>query len=85
MTLTLSLPPATLHQLESAATAQGIEVETYAASVLQKSAALAKLSFRELFAPLHAAVKNSGMTGDEVDQLLDDAIAESRGHPTAKP
>ena len=85
MTLTLSLPPATLRNLQSAADAKGVQLESFAASLLEKSAALAKLSFRELFAPLHKSVESSGLSGSEVDQLLDEAIAESRSSTKARP
>ena len=85
MTLTLSLPKATLRQLETDAKARGVGVETYAAGVLEKSAALSRLTFRELLAPLHASVKASGLSDTAVDQLLDDAVAATRRDKSARP
>jgi len=85
MTITLTLPDATLATFQQSAEAKGMAVETYIANLLTKSATLEKLSFREFLAPLHAQVKASGMSDAEIDQLLDEAIAESRAQrkPTA--
>jgi hypothetical protein len=85
MTLTLSLPKATLRQLETDAKARGVDVEAYAAGVLEKTAALSRLSFREILAPLHASVKESGLNDAEVDRLLDDAVAATRRDKSARP
>ena len=83
MTLTLSLPSATLDQLRTAANSQGLNLEAYAAKILQTNAALTKMSFREILAPLHAEVEKSGASAAEVDQLIDEAIAESRTDSSA--
>lgn len=74
-----------MKHLQTAAEARGEELETYAARLLESSAALTNLSFRELLAPLHRQVAESGMSDGEVDRLLDETIAESRRTRNSRP
>lgn len=76
MTLTIHLPPEQEKKLSERAAASGKPVEQYIQSLIQKD--IEQASFAELFAPVHHAVRESGASDAEVDQILQEALAESR-------
>ena len=79
MTLTLKLPPEIERKLRACAAAAGEDLETFALQTLEEKArAVEAPTFDEIFAPIREAVAESGMTDDEVDALLETALAEVR-------
>lgn len=78
MTLTLNLSASTLANLQAAAEANGVGLESYAERVLTHSTILSNKTYQELFAPIHDAVATTGMSSQQIDLEIDAAIAESR-------
>jgi len=67
--LTISLPPQVLSQLQHRAEAEGINVETLAERALCREAARPLLD--EILKPVRDAFSASGMTDDELAELLE--------------
>ena len=68
-TLSISLPPETEAKLQERAAAHGEDVASYAARVLDE--ALNAPSLDELLAPVRRAFAESGMSDDELGDLLE--------------
>lgn len=69
MTLHISISPQTEAKLRERASACGQDVSSYAASVLDQ--ALDKPSLEETLAPVRRAFEKSGMSEDELSELLE--------------
>jgi hypothetical protein len=78
MTLTINLPPATIEKLQAEAAASGKDVDTFIREALEVKLAIAGRSFRDIMAPVHEDFQKSGMTDEELDDLVDDAVADAR-------
>jgi hypothetical protein len=76
MTLSVNLPDAVQARLDAKARAAGLDVTAYAQPVLQADAALPALD--DILRPVRDAVKNSGMTEDELTQMLEKAKHDMR-------
>ena len=76
MTLNLSISAEAEAELKARAAAVGMSPETYAARMLERH--VAKLALDELLAPLRAEVEASGITEDELSDLLERAKHEMR-------
>jgi hypothetical protein len=72
--LTVSIDTETQNLLIKRAAAQGISVEQYAIESLRKMAR--KQTFEEMFADVHAEFEASGMTDEELGELIKQARAE---------
>ena len=72
MTLEVSISPDTEAKLREKAAAVGEDVAAYAAGILERIAE-APLSLREISGPLFDEFKASGMTDDELSDLLEEA------------
>jgi hypothetical protein len=72
MALQISISPKAEAKLRAKAAEVGQELSDYAAGVLER-AAEAALPLTEISGPLHAEFKASGMTDDELGDLLEDA------------
>jgi alkylhydroperoxidase family enzyme len=81
MTLILSISPAVEARLKSRAVAAGLDVETYAAQTLERL--VTRPSLDEVLAPLRAEVEASGMTEEQLVQLLEAAKHEMRAERRA--
>lgn len=78
MTITLDLPPATLDRLRRHSASTGKDVNDCIETAVESYLNLTTKSFDELFAPLRKQVAESGLSDDQVDDLLQEAIDESR-------
>jgi hypothetical protein len=82
MVLKLSISAEAEATLKAKAEAAGVDVETYAAAIVEQSTT-APLSLREISGPIAQDFANSGMTEDELSDLLEEAKhamrAEKRG------
>lgn len=77
MTLQIHLSPELEAKLRKLAEAAGKDIEAFALEAVEKGLSEPE-SLAEILAPVHKAVKESGMSDEEVDALLEGAIAESR-------
>jgi hypothetical protein len=76
MTLMIALPPEDERKLAERAAANGQEMSEYVQKLIKKD--IDQPSFAEILAPIHEAVRASGMGEAEIDGVIDDAIADSR-------
>ncbi|MGD0463791.1 MAG: hypothetical protein ABSB74_14990 [Tepidisphaeraceae bacterium] len=77
MVLTLSISAETEATLKAKAAAAGVDVETYAATLVEQTTK-APLSLREISGPIAEDFAKSGMTEDELSDLLEEAKHEMR-------
>jgi hypothetical protein len=78
MTLTIKLPAATIQKLQAEAAASGKDVDTLVREAVEVKLAVSGRTFREIMAPVHEEFRKSGMTEDELNTLVDDAVANAR-------
>jgi hypothetical protein len=78
MTITISLPPATMEKLQAQAAATGKDVDTLVREALDVKLAVAGRSFRDIMAPVHDDFRKSGMTEQELDDLTQEALSDAR-------
>jgi hypothetical protein len=76
MMLSLSISPEAEAKLKEKAAAAGIDVTTFAARTLEHAAT--RPSLDEVLAPLRAEFDRSGMSEDELTNLLEQAKHEMR-------
>ncbi|MGB7156443.1 MAG: hypothetical protein WBD40_00170 [Tepidisphaeraceae bacterium] len=76
MTLNLSISEQAEAGLKARAAAAGMAPEAYAARLLERH--IAKMTIDELLAPVRAEFEASGMTEDELVELLEAAKHEMR-------
>ena len=77
MVLSISISPEAAAKLQEKATAAGVDVPTYAAQQLERIAASPR-SLSELSGPVAEAFTQSGMSEDELSDLLEDEKHELR-------
>jgi hypothetical protein len=77
MVLTLSISPEAEATLKAKAAAAGVDVETYAAALVEHSAK-APLSLTEISGPIAEEFAKSGMTEDELSDFLETVKHEMR-------
>ena len=78
MTITIHLPAATEEKLRAQATSTGKKVEVLVVEAVEEKLTLAHLSLREILAPVHEDFHKSGMTEGELENLVQETIAENR-------
>jgi hypothetical protein len=78
MTLTINLPSATVEKLQAHATACGTDVDTVVREALEAKLALGGASLRDIMAPVHEDFRKSGMSEDDLDRLIQEALADAR-------
>jgi hypothetical protein len=83
MTLSINLPPATIQRLQAEAAASGKDVETLVREAVEVKLAVAGRSFRDIMAPVHEDFRKSGMTGEQLDSLIDEAVTDARAERKA--
>lgn len=83
MTLTIHLPPEQEKKLSERTAASGKPVEQYIQSLIQKD--IEQAPFAELFAPVHQAVRESGVSDEELDGMLQGTLAETRASRRQNP
>ena len=77
-TITLPIDAELAGWLSTGAATRGIEVEDFAIATLRRVAR--KPTINEVFADVQADFKASGMTEDELGDLLEQAVAEVRAN-----
>jgi hypothetical protein len=82
MTVILDLAPEDERKLADRAAASGEDVTGYVQRLIKRD--IEQPSFAELFAPMHQAVRESGMGEAEIDGLVRTAVVESRRDRHAK-
>src|SRR5439155_1988812 len=78
MSITIDLPPAKLKLLQAEAAATGKDVETVVRDAVDARLARRKQTFAEVLKPIHEAVEASGLSDDEVNELLDKELKDAR-------
>jgi hypothetical protein len=77
MVLSLSISPEAEAKLKSKAAAAGVDIETYAVTLIEQFTK-APLSLKEISGPIAEEFAKSGMTEDELADLLEEAKHEMR-------
>lgn len=83
MTVTIALRSEEEKKLVERAAACGLDVAAYVQQLIKRD--IEQPRFAELFAPVHQAVRDSGVSDSELDSVLQTAIADSRRESRAKP
>jgi predicted transcriptional regulator len=78
MTIKVDFPPATLERLQAEAQACGKDVETFVREAVEQKLARRKRTFAEILKPSHDAVDASGMSEQDVDELLENELRTTR-------
>jgi plasmid stability protein len=81
MTLILQLSPEVEQKLRAAAAASGKSVDAYAVEVLAhglEGSDHVSDHVEDIFGPLRAALHAGGLSDDEIERELDEALKESR-------
>ena len=78
MTISIELPPSAEAQLRAHAAATGKSISALVVEAVQARLALARLPLKELLRPLHEDFRQSGMSGDDLDRLLEDSLKQAR-------
>jgi hypothetical protein len=77
MTLEIPLTPEMEHRLRERAAAAGKDVTAFVLDALADKLS-APVCFDKVFAPIHEAFREGDVTGAELDQLLESALAALR-------
>jgi predicted transcriptional regulator len=85
MTLTIELPPATIEKLQAEARATGKAVQTLIAEAVEARFARRRQTFAEILRPLHDQVEASGVSEEELANLVDQAVAGARAERRPSP
>ena len=85
MTITITLPPATEQRLQAQAQATGKNIGTLVVEAVEAGLSLSQLGLRDILAPVHADFRQSGMSGAEVESLLQDELDGARSERKAHP
>jgi hypothetical protein len=78
MTVTVEFTDAAYQQLKAEANAAGKDIETVVREAVDAKLARRKKSFADALMPIHDAIEQSGMSGDEATTLLDDELRVMR-------
>jgi pyruvate/oxaloacetate carboxyltransferase len=82
MTLTLAISAEAEAKLIAKAAAAGVDVATFAARTLERAAC--KPTLEEVLAPLRGEFERSGMSEEELTELLETAKHEARAERRAR-
>ena len=83
MTIKVDLPPATFERLQAEAQASGKDVETFVREAVEQKLARRKRTFAEILKPIHDAVDASGVSEQDVDELLEGELRATRSERRA--
>jgi len=78
MTLTIDFPPATLDKLKAEAQATGKDMQTVVREAVEAKYARRRQTLAEILRPIHDEVEASGISEQQLDDLVDQAVAEAR-------
>ena len=76
MAIAIRLSPEEEEKLTVRAVASGQDVTDYVHKLIKKD--IEQPSFAQLFAPIHQAMRDSGMTEPELNALIESAVTDSR-------
>lgn len=77
MTVMIERSPDEERQLHERASRVGQDVTAYLRRLIREDLG-SNRTFAEILAPIHREFRESGLSGEELDKLLVDALAESR-------
>ena len=83
MTIKVDLPPATFERLQAEAQASGKDVETFVREAVEQKLARRKRTIAEILKPIQDAVDASGMSEQDVDELLEGELRATRAERRA--
>jgi predicted DNA-binding protein len=83
MTITVTLPPATIEKLQAEADATGKDISTLVTEAVEKNMALAKVSLKDALKPMQDAIAASGMAAEDADAILEQELADDRAEQRA--
>ncbi len=78
MSVTIELPPETAEKLRFRVTAKGRDVTDFVLQAIEEKLQAIEPSFAEIVAPIHEGFRESGMSDQELDELLEQALTEVR-------
>lgn len=76
-TVTVELPPDTVRKLREKAVSAGLSLESYLGRLADEDASAGGTAFDQAVAPVRAAFRQSGMTDDDVTDLVQEAREEA--------
>jgi hypothetical protein len=83
MNLTIDFPPATLEKLKAEAEVTGKDIQTVVREAVEAKFTRRRQVLAEILKPLHDEVEASGIMEKELDQLVDQAVADARAERKA--
>ena len=83
MTITIDLPPATLEKLKAEAAATGKDIRTVVCEAVEARFARQRQTFMEILKPIQDEVEASTTSEQELEGLVDEAVAEARAQRKA--
>ena len=78
MTITIDLPAATEEKLRAHAAATGKKIEALVVEAVEANLSLSQISLRAMLSPVHEDFHKSGMTVQELDDLVQQSLTETR-------
>jgi hypothetical protein len=78
MTLTIDFSPATLERLKADAEATGKDLQTVVRETGEAKYARRRQTLAEILKPIHDETEASGIGEKELDELVDQAVADAR-------
>ena len=76
MTITIDLPKRIEAELKKKAKRKGQDVDTFVRGLVEKDLSLP--SWEELVKPIHEQTKKLGLTESEIEEMIDEELAEVR-------
>jgi hypothetical protein len=83
MTITIDLPPATLEKLKAEAAATGKDIQTVVCEAVEARFARRRETFAEILKPIQDEVEASGTSEQELEDQVDEAVADARAQRRA--
>ena len=83
MTLSIDFSPATLEKLKADAEATGKDLPTLVRETVEAKYARRKQTLAEILKPIHDEVEASGISAKELDDLVDQAVADAHAERKA--
>ncbi|MGD9561680.1 MAG: hypothetical protein AB7F88_05605 [Pyrinomonadaceae bacterium] len=78
MTITIELTPRTEARLRKRATGKGQDLESFLKELAEREANFPEVSLAQAAEPLYEWTRKQGYAEDEIEQLVDDVVAEVR-------
>ena len=85
MTITITLSPITEERLRPQSEVTGKNINTLVVAAVKARPSLARLSLRDILAPVHADFHGSSVTEAELDTLLQESVDKVRSERRSPP